>query len=214
MLSIVLPLLFEQALTDLQKVVLEAPAEEMARSRDGIEVIRLVIAPDGSLAGCYPQIVGRGPIEDRRSCRKLSKLTFAPSPDQAAHKVYGETFAIVTWQAILRGQASPRVYPKLGPELYLPLARLPDGLANPAVRLGLLVEADGKVEHCEVKKSSGSASLDKAACGAVIQDGVEPLKIASGETVRGVRIVDVGFKVLSNQDKAAEGPENAASQKH
>lgn len=84
--------------------------------------------------------------------------------------------------------------PEVGADIYLPLSRLPDGLRSGVVtHIKLVVASDGKVENCEVATSSGSLALDKAACEAIVKNGVPPLSDATGAPVRAVQSMAIGF---------------------
>lgn len=192
MFLIAMALAAQQASIEDVKVDLQASPQATASVADGVEIVRLVIAPDGRAAGCSARILGLGPVEDRANCKKLSKMTATPAIDHRGSRVYGAVEFRLIWvtDRLTGSRASP---PAGAADLYLPLQHIPDGLRRRVVDLRLVVASDGKVENCETVTGSGRAALDKAACDAAVSGGVAPLKDASGTPVRGVQNLSIGF---------------------
>lgn len=185
----------QQASIDNVRLPLQPSPKALALSANGVETIRLTVAPDGTIAGCNAQVANHGPIEDRDNCRKLLTLKAIPASDQAGTSLHGMLEFRLSWKRT-DANAGARADASSGADLYLPLRQMPDGARDDATtNVNLVVAADGKVETCEPTSSSGNIALDKAACQAVMRSGTQPLNDATGTPVRAVQTLAIGFSV-------------------
>lgn len=176
---------------------LDVPADITKTAPSGVEVFQLVVSPEGTVVSCQAHILGRDPVRDVQNCRLLLRLRATPASDQEGHKIHGVVKIYATWMVYRAGQPAPLpASPSTEADLYLPVSQLPAGVREDVTNyLVLVVGADGKVETCEVGRSSGHSALDNASCRAIIANGTEPLKDKSGMAVRSVQGFEIGFKV-------------------
>jgi TonB family protein len=174
----------------------DVPIEIARTAPTGVESFQLVVSPEGAIVACHVRVIGRGAVDDGPNCKRLLKLKAVPASDQEGHPIHGMVEIKVVWQMYRTGQAPALPVPAADSALYLQIRQFPSGVAEGAhASLLLVVGADGKVEACQISRSSGHNGLDDAACQAVMARGVEPLKDKAGGAIRGVQNSWVGFEV-------------------
>ncbi len=154
------------------------------------ELLRLTISPEGTVEGCKPVGVSGYRALDSHICSLISQIKFAPGKDADGRPIYSVVTAQFRWT---EGEAQD-VDP--GADIDLTLAKLPAGAPFlPITRLAVMVDQKGRVETCNVVRSSGFASLDEVACKA----GVDAFKLkaaqdGTGTLQRSIQSVNVGFE--------------------
>jgi len=175
---------------------LDVPSEIARTAPSGVESFQLVVSPEGAIVACHVRVIGRGAVEDGPNCKRLLKLKAIPASDQDGQPIHGMVEIKVVWQMYRTGQVPSVPVPVADTALYLQTRQFPSGVAEGAhASLQLVVGADGKVEACQISRSSGHKGLDDAACQSVMASGVEPLKDKAGVAIRAVQNSYVGFEV-------------------
>jgi TonB family protein len=161
-----------------------------AQGQTGTTGVRLTVGPNGRVTGCTITRSSGSRVLDSTTCRLLvARARFTPARDSAGMPMDERYDGSVSWPPIGSGMASnvsppnatdardPRDRParRAAPRGSIQGLFRPDDYPSVAVRAGaqgqtavaLTVGADGRTTGCRVTGSSGTRSLDNAACSVV-----------------------------------------------
>lgn len=167
------------------------PSKALQEEREGITAFRLSVSKDGKIITCaITESSGHADL-DQATCENVTKrATFYPAQDKKGRPIQGSYANRIRWQIpVIASNASfPMVRDSLprppqilnAAELRVekddyPAAALAAGEQGVAT-FNLNIEADGKVQGCEIVKSSGSIALDQKSCVVAQRWSFEPAR--------------------------------------
>jgi hypothetical protein len=163
------------------------------------DYVELTISPVGKVITCSIRWSTLSAPLNASICSELRQDSFIPAVDESGTSVYGRIASTYSWS-----MEKPWSHPNSiqGPtvvDVDLSVDKLPSGApTHPVSDISLTVGPDGKVERCDLNKSSGFPPLDAAACkvGPANFD-IRAMKDETGNPVRSVQELIVGFGAYS-----------------
>lgn len=151
--------------------------------------LAIVVDPKGKPASCEPLMAQRNGIADWPICNRLLKRSrFTPATEDGR-----PTWGV--WTMTANFWMGSRLSTMVAYDIVVPVNRLPGNGDPQAVTIEQLVDQQGKVEACTVRKASPEAALNKLACDVAIVLPVAHVTDRAGAPVRSVAMQTVMFAV-------------------
>lgn len=144
------------------------PNEEERQGHEGTFGFLLRVNAIGRPVECkVTRSTGYGALDSRSCSLLLRRARFDAARDAQGNAIESYYSSYFRWGigSTTAGLEGPARSPGPAPaELNLTVAALPDGYRQPA-RVEIGFDESGRLNHCVIKESSGSAAADRAACG-------------------------------------------------
>lgn len=175
------------------------PQSAFAGKKEGIVKTSMDIDKDGKVYRCtIVQTSGTASLDEATCKGYMKRARFKPALDASGTAIPSSYAMNFRWRMPASPIGSPASIAQKAFDLLVTVAQIPSDAEQHIVYIWEVQNADGRVEDCGIRTSSGSEKLDRAACRVSASAARDPLLDAQNQAVRSLRPRTIAFAVTAD----------------